>query len=300
MAAIDLGAGARRVTEFVAGFRRRLACDVTFVHLYWPQEQIARLGLQGARDLLAPDPDVVDNLEPALRASLGPLAADPQVNLSVRPAWGEPAANLLLAAQEQDADLVVVGPEERHGLARVMHPAVATSLARRARYVPVVCLPPIRDREASPAAAPIPLLSTVLAPTDLSPAGNRAALHAYGLLRGRGGVVELCHIHEHPVPNPPYAYDDLRARLSPQRRAALEGELRALIPPDAERLGIATHVSIVEGGEAATAIGQAAARLNVDVICMGSHGRSGLGRALLGSVTAEVARHAGKPLLIVH
>jgi nucleotide-binding universal stress UspA family protein len=139
----------------------------------------------------------------------------------------------------------------------------------------------------------------VLAPTDLSPASNAAVAHAYALLRGAGGVVELCHVHERPLPNPPYAYDDPRGQLSAERHAALEAELRALVPADAARLGITTHVTIIDGGAAATAIVQAAERLNVDAVAMGSHGRHGLRRALLGSVAEAVVRHARKPVLIV-
>jgi nucleotide-binding universal stress UspA family protein len=145
----------------------------------------------------------------------------------------------------------------------------------------------------------VPAFHTVLAPTDLSPAGNRAVPFAYALLRERGGVVELCHVHERALPNPPYAYDDPRARLLPRERAALEEQLRALIPADAERFGITTHLSVIEGGQAATAIVQAAERLDVDAVSLGSHGRGGLARAVRGSVTDEVARHARQPVLVV-
>jgi nucleotide-binding universal stress UspA family protein len=87
--------------------------------------------------------------------------------------------------------------------------------------------------------------------------------------------------------------------LSPDQRAALEGQLRKLVPSDAERFGITTHVSVIDGGEAAPAILQAAERLNVDAISMGSQGRSGVARALLGSVAEQVTRSARKPVLIV-
>ena len=44
---------------------------------------------------------------------------------------------------------------------------------------------------------------------------------------------------------------------------------------------------------------RAAARLNVDAIPLGSHGRSGVPRAILGSVAEAVVRHAKRPVLIV-
>ena len=61
------------------------ACDVTFLHLYWPIEEYERLGLRGARDPLAPDPEVVKNLEPKLRARVGALPGHGQVTRA-RPA----------------------------------------------------------------------------------------------------------------------------------------------------------------------------------------------------------------------
>lgn len=42
-----------------------------------------------------------------------------------------------------------------------------------------------------------------------------------------------------------------------------------------------------------------ATRLRVDLIVMGTHGRTGLPRVLLGSVAEEVVRHAGLPVLVV-
>jgi nucleotide-binding universal stress UspA family protein len=43
----------------------------------------------------------------------------------------------------------------------------------------------------------------------------------------------------------------------------------------------------------------AAERLDVDLVALGSHERSGFGRALLGSVAEEVARRSLRPVIIV-
>ena len=76
-------------------------------------------------------------------------------------------------------------------------------------------------------------------------------------------------------------------------------ELHTLVPIEAERLGITTHVSVIDGGKAAQAILQAAERLLADSIVLGSHGKGGAYRALLGSVSEEVVRHAHRPVLVV-
>jgi nucleotide-binding universal stress UspA family protein len=92
----------------------------------------------------------------------------------------------------------------------------------------------------------------------------------------------------------------LGPRLTDEERGEVERRLRALIPRRADSLGIKTNVSVLESHGAAESILQAAKRLGVDVIVMASHGRSGLKRAVLGSVAEEVVRHASTPVLVVH
>jgi nucleotide-binding universal stress UspA family protein len=288
------------LVTFAAGLRRSEAFDVTFLHLYWPTEEFERLGLRGARDPLAPDPDVVNDLEPKLRARIGGLPGRGEVSVLVRPAWGDPAANLLQAVGEDAYDLLIVGAHQRHGFARALTGSIAERVARHAARTPIVCVPTGGSARAEGSKAPaIPRILTVLAPTDLSALGNVAVPHAYALLRATGGVVELCHVYEHGLPNPPYAYDG-PLRLSAAARAALIKALRALVPREAETLGITTHISVIDGGKPSETIVQAAERLNVDAISLASHGRGGLKRALLGSVAEEVVRRSSRPVLVVH
>jgi nucleotide-binding universal stress UspA family protein len=288
----------RELVRFVGDLRRGGAADVAFVHLYWPIGEYDRLGLKGSRDLMKPDPDVVKNLEPGLRAKITMLPGMGTVSLDVRPAWGEPASNLLVAVEEREADLLVVGAHERHGLARLVSGSMARRLARHSRYVPIAVVPTEAHAPRS-AAQEVPRVRTVLAVTDLSPLGNAGVAHAYSLMRGTGGTVELCHIHEHSLPNPAYAYERPEQNLTDIERARLISELRALIPRDAESLGISTHLTVVDGGRAGEAIVQAAERLDVDVICLASHGRTGLARAVLGSVAQEVVHRARRPVFVV-
>jgi nucleotide-binding universal stress UspA family protein len=290
--------GGAELVRFTASLRRRGRCDVTFLHLYWPVEEFERLGLPGPRDPLAVDGDVVKNLEPQLHTLVDALPGDGRVTLDIEPAFGAPAANLTLAAEGHPYDLLIVGSHRRHGLARVVKGSVAQSLAHQASRIPVVCIPIASNTTGARPSAGLPRILTVLAPTDLSAVGNAAVPHAYALLRGTGGVVELCFVHEHPLPSPAFAYD-LPVQLTGDERAALDKQLRALVPGEAEALGITTHVSVIDGGKPAETIVAAAERLNVDAISLGSHGRSGVSRALLGSVAEAVVRHARRPVLIV-
>src|SRR6185503_11185088 len=112
------GQAAPGVIAMARSMRMHGPCDLTFVHLYWPIVEYQRLGLAGSRDLFRADPDVVRNLEPVLRDQIGPLPGQGAVNLCIRPAWGDPAAGLLVAAEEGDShgdtfDLMIVGAEQR-------------------------------------------------------------------------------------------------------------------------------------------------------------------------------------------
>jgi nucleotide-binding universal stress UspA family protein len=281
--------------RFLVELRRGGRCDVTFSHLYWPLVEYARLGLQGPRDPVATDPDVVKSLEPGLRRRVEALPGTGDVALDIRPAWGDTTANLLVAAEDHEADLLVVGVEHRHGLGGALAKSIAERLALESRYVPIACIP----AEPAVTAPGLPSLRTVLAVTDFSELGNAAIPHAYALLRGRAGVVELAHVHERALPSPAFAYEVPEWRLSDLERASLVKDLRALVPREAASLGITTHVSVIDGGRAAEAIVQASERLDVDAICLASHGRGGLARTVLGSVTTEVVHRARRPVLVV-
>jgi nucleotide-binding universal stress UspA family protein len=81
-------------------------------------------------------------------------------------------------------------------------------------------------------------------------------------------------------------------------RAQAETVLAAL-KVGLEAAGVkSVRTSILEG-HPGTAIVDAATAEHVDVIVMATHGRSGLGRAVLGSVADHVVGHAGCPVLLV-
>jgi nucleotide-binding universal stress UspA family protein len=120
--------------------------------------------------------------------------------------------------------------------------------------------------------------------------------YAYELARD-GGTVTLCHVRERALPPAAYGYTDDHDALTEAQRQALEDRLRALIP--AEAGGVTTRVLVVDGGHPDTGIVQEANRAGADAICIGSHGRSGVARALLGSVAESVARRAERPVMII-
>ena len=282
--------------SFVRGLRGHVACDVTFLRLYWAMEEFQRLGLTGPRDLFQPDAEVVADLERALRLEVGALPGTGRTSFVIKPAWGEPSVQILDFARGRSDDLVIVGAESRHGVDRISHPAVAERIAQEASQIPVVFAP---GREQQVSESTTPAIFTVLAPTDLSPVGNRAIPYAYGMVSSQGGVVELCHVHERILAAPAYAYERTEGKLTDAERMRLESELRALIPSDAKQRGITTHVTVIDGGRAGDAIVQASERLVVDAVVLASQGKGGALKSLLGSVSHGVVESSRRPVLII-
>lgn len=276
-------------------------CDLTLVHEYWPPGEYARFGLRGPRDLFETDPEVVRLLERELEPKVAELGFAPGGRLLVRAAWGAVGDALAQEAENVEAGLVVVGTRQPHGWERARTGSVAISALHAVRAA-LLCVPVTSDAT-QPAAAqglvvPGPLRS-ILAATDLSELGNQAIAHAYGLLRAAGGTVHLCYVHEHAAPSPSYAHDGRKSQaLDRAKRAEIEAQLQLLIPANARELGIQTEVTIVDGGEPAPAIAAAALRVGADAIVVGSRGRSGIRRAVLGSVAEAVIRSAELPVYV--
>ncbi len=135
----------------------------------------------------------------------------------------------------------------------------------------------------------------ILHPTDFSPPSEHAFHLACALARDQHARLVALHVLEQPViaysgvamapPIPPPA-DQMTAL-----RAQLD-QLQAPFP------GLEVEHRLLEGAPV-TAILQVADELKCDLIVMGTHGRTGLGRMLMGSVAEQVLRNAKGPVLTV-
>jgi nucleotide-binding universal stress UspA family protein len=298
VAGIDLDSAGDAVVAALDELRQTGSCQVSLVHTYWPPGEYVRLGLPVPSESRYTDPEVVAVLERQLQDRFDLRSRAPGAALSIRSAWARPGEVLNDEAEATGADLLVIGTRQPHGWNRWSTGSSAITTLRSATRA-VLCVPARPRAAVSPSLAPIPLLRTALVCTDFSDLGNAAVPQAYALVRPSGGVVHLCHVHEHPLPMTPYDAPPSNDDLTSDQRVALERRLEALIPQDAERLGIATHVMVVEGGTAPMAILQAGRRVSADVIVVASHGRSGLGRALVGSVAESVVRGSECPVFVV-
>jgi nucleotide-binding universal stress UspA family protein len=279
---VDFAAGSEAAIQWTKELRRAAPCDLTVAHVYYADEAQRRYG-RPARSPLSSDPEVERMLSRDLAARVGDIPGQGTVSFRAYRGMGRLADHLLEVAQAEQADLVVVGTHQRRGVARLA--SVSSGVLHMGRMA--VAVIPARE-EAPLRTGDVPVVRRVLITTDFSATANRAIPHGYGLLAARGGDVHLLHVVE-------------RGRAG--RSAASEGDLRrrleALVPAMPGRLGdIATHTEIAHGA-VARAIREAAERLGVDVICMASHGRTGLAKTLLGSVAGAVLMTSRRPVLVV-
>lgn len=141
-------------------------------------------------------------------------------------------------------------------------------------------------------------MTRILVPTDGSEIGNQAIPWAVELSKQGGKSLELLRSY-HPLAAT-YSYPDF-ATPPP-----VPYDLSGFVRHAEKHLGVVaeTHriekakLTVVEG-DAADTIRLKSADADVDYVVMCSHGRSGLGRWLLGSVANQVVRAAHKPVLVV-
>jgi len=294
--AYDFTPTADAALEWLNELRRWGRCEIVVAQVDSPPEEKARLGLPGPARLDGNEDEVQTILERDLTEHMHAVLDDAGARIRVKGAWGRPDVDLIGIANLEQADVIVTGAHQRHGVGRLLHMSVSRALLRHAP-MSVLVVPLTK--------APKPLIrgtpQRVLAATDFSEAGDQAVQRAYALC-GAGGQVRLVHVvHPHvlapgaagPGPGDPHAtvHPSERARLSADR-------LRALVPAEAAGRGITTEVEVVEHPRPALAIAQAAERFGADIICLGTRGRSRLSVALGDSVTQNLLRLTTRPLLV--
>lgn len=147
-------------------------------------------------------------------------------------------------------------------------------------------------------------IGRILAPTDLSEHSQAGVRYALELAASVHARVIILHVapYEEEFPYPlgigevssayvpgPALEEYLRAR-----REALERFVREHFAALMDGLQVSLEVEV---GDAAQSIVDKAEAAQADLIVMATHGRTGLGHILIGSITEQVLRHARCPVL---
>jgi len=137
-------------------------------------------------------------------------------------------------------------------------------------------------------------LKNILFLTDFSEPSQTALPFALALAREYGAVIHALHIL---LPEP-YSYatpETTAAALDAQEDTAREEMQRV----DAELSGLPHQVTLVRGVSVWEQVEQAIRDTDADVIVLGTHGRTGAQRLLLGSVAEEIFRHSEVPVMTI-
>lgn len=140
-------------------------------------------------------------------------------------------------------------------------------------------------------------ISRILSPVDFSDTSDHAVEYAVELAKGLGAEIHLLHVYQLPMYSMPdgalLAGPDVATRIMDTARESLDALAQRL----ADR-GVTVERHLTEGVPHQE-IDRVAKEVGADLIVMGTHGRTGLGHLLLGSVAERVVRIVPVPVLTV-
>lgn len=202
-------------------------------------------------------------------------------------------AGLTTLHQRRQTDVTVIASHTRQGAGRLIVGSVADGLVREGSAL-VLVVPPLVDVPM----ASMPLLTRVLVPLDGSERAERALGPVLGWLEGEvPSELAPRHVMLLTVAATPWALQHAEQYVQ---------AIREVLTPALPGVEITVHVRL---GAAAEEIVTAAdvglvsptgATVRPDLIIMGTHGRSGLGRWLYGSVAGHVLPRVHMPVLLTH
>lgn len=194
---------------------------------------------------------------------------------------GEPYERIIDLAQSENCELIVMGRRGKRRLERVL---IGSVTARVIGYSPIDVLVVPRDTLVG--------WQRILLATDGSKYSEAATKRAIDFARSYGGEIKVASIVD--VPAEFYAESPKTVEeLITKAKGYVETVRR-----DAENAGVRAETFVREG-EAYRVITDMAGQLEANIIVMGSHGRTGLRRLLMGSVTEKVIGLSHCPVLVV-
>lgn len=134
----------------------------------------------------------------------------------------------------------------------------------------------------------------IVVPTDGSAGMDRVVAHAADLARVHGATLDFVYVVDTAAfANLPMetSWEGVRESLQEEGEAALDGAERAVE-------GVPTERHTLEGSPAREIVAYAD-RSGADLVLMGTHGRGGINRILIGSVAERVVRDSPVPVLTV-
>lgn len=142
-----------------------------------------------------------------------------------------------------------------------------------------------------------PRIERILCPTDFSPFSSQALRHALSLARNFGSRLKVVYVIPHVFPGGESLYGAAPWLMTPEVRQRADEDMRRFLEP-ARELRVNHEIEIREG-DPWREIRAAAEEMSSDFVVLGTHGRGGLDRLILGSVAEKLIRRLPCPVFTV-
>jgi len=214
------------------------------------------------------------------------------LEVSVALCNGRPWEAIIEQANEQHAELIVLGPHTRHGEIAPHPKLLGTNADRVVRHAHCSVLVAGTDEPPSTLKG-----AHWFVGVDFSAQSQAACATAIDMSRLAGGKVTLAHVLSILAET----YDGTTligssAIFMDQMRETSERELAALVKQAPQGVAVNTHVTL---GVADLVLCEAAEQQGATLLVVGTHGRKGLGRLIFGSVTEKCLKRTHLPMWIV-
>jgi len=281
LCAIDFSEGSRKAMVRAARLAKQHDCELVVAHAwYLPPASVAGEFVYPSELVKG----IIDDHEREL-ASAVEDARKLTPRVSMKMLDGEPWVKIVEVAEaDPDIDLVILGTHGRTGLGRVFLGSVAEMVVRHA---PCSALVIPNEAEAS-------AFARILCPIDFSESSRRALDLALELEPTSARTVTLLHVVEPPRVYAAEGAIDVHPGLGGESQKLLETWGATAIAKRPAKLAAVVRI----GRPATQILAMLGEDKSFELVAVGSHGRTGLQRMLLGSVAERVVRHAGRPVLV--
>ena len=286
-----------RLSEAILPYARLIAkafrCPVNLLHVIDP-ETIKALGHPGRGLFL----DVVEaDLRKYAKDYLNTVSKsfDNPSSMSCSIEVGNPADVILDISSRTPKALVAMSTNGRSGIKRWYIGSVADKVLHACTN-PMLLVKGSDDGQSHDGTASIKRL---LLPLDGSPVAELALPHAVALAKTLNAELDLMRVYtalthadygERFIPN----YDAMGETLKHEARGYLAEQASIL-----EQEGFRNVKCIVQEGDAGAEIIDVAHKTKENLVAMCSHGRTGIGRWVLGGTTDRVVRYSEDPVLVI-
>lgn len=278
---IDFSAGSDHALRVAARLATRWNAELVIVHALYPQVYASEYAYPPAVF-----EQMIEDAERGLAAAERDAKGLGATRVTTKLLRGNPWQAIVEALREDTAfDLVVIGTHGRTGLSRVLLGSVAEKIVRHA---PCPVLTTRERGDVSP-------FRNVFCPIDFSEGSQHAIELAAKVVEPGGPGITLFHAIEVPA-----SYSEEPSLRTYEE--AIDKEVTQLLAKWAADLRTKVSVPVATRSQIGHAGAQTLAILDgdpsFDLVITGSHGRTGLKRALLGSVAEKIVRHAPCPVLV--